>query len=73
MTHANDFLMTQVVDGTSNQLNSPTDYLDAVVECSNYIGESEKNGNEVMTFKDGSIIVRIEDEAFDYNSEEDYR
>jgi len=73
MTQASDFLSSQVIDGTANQLESVPDYLNMVVDAVGYIGESENNGNEVMTFSDASVIIKIDDEASDYDREEDYR
>lgn len=67
MTNAIDFLQTQLVDGTSNQLDDVNKYLTDVVECSTCVGESVHNGNEMMTFKDGSVLIRIEDEVFDFD------
>lgn len=73
MTQASEFLATQTTDEAINQLNDVDAYLDAVELHCHCVGESTKNGNEVMTFTDGSVIVRIESEAFDYDTEEDYR
>ena len=73
MTQASDFLNTQLVDGTSNQIDNVNIYLDEVTQAKGYNGETEKNGNEVMIFGDGSVIVRINDEGFEYADLEDYR
>lgn len=73
MTQASDFLDSQLVDGTSNQINDVNFYLEKVTESTGYVGETSKNGNEVMIYSDGSIIIRIDDEASEYNSIEEYR
>ncbi len=72
MTQASNFLSTQLVDGTSNQIDDTNLYLENVTEAKGYSGETEKFGNEVMLFCDGSLIVRIDDEGFDYSDIEDY-
>ena len=71
--NAHNFLDLHLVNGTCNQIDDVSVYLDAVVLHSTYVGETEKNGNEVLTFQDGSVLVRIDDEAFAYNDLTEYR
>jgi hypothetical protein len=71
-TNAAKFLASQTVFGTCNQIDDVNKYLDDVLLSDDYAGETEKNGNEVMLFGDGSILVRIDDEAFDYPDIEKY-
>lgn len=73
MTQATDYLDVHLVEGTSNQVKDVTAYLDGIYKEPKFVEETSKNGNEVMIFKDESVLVRIDDEVFDYAKIEEYR
>lgn len=73
MTQATNYLDAHLVEGTSNQIKNVTAYVEGADKERNCIDETSKNGNEVLIFNDESVLVRIDDEAFDYETIEDYR
>lgn len=73
MNNATEYLELHLVKGTCNQLNDVNKYIEDAENHSTCVREYSVNGNEVFTFKDGSVIVRIDDEAFTYKDIEDYR
>ncbi len=73
MTQATNFLGRHLVDGTSNQINDINAYIKGVELSTGYTQETTINGNEVFIFRDGSGLVRINDEVFDYANIDTYQ
>lgn len=64
MNNAIKYLEKHLAQGTSNQIQDVNLYLEGFEDESTLVGESTNNGNEMFIFKDGSTLVRIDDEAF---------